>query len=1211
MEVRGNWRFWIDRGGTFTDVVAVGPDGNVTVRKLLSEDPERYDDAAVQGIRDVLGLTPEELIPEGAVGSVRMGTTVGTNALLERRGEPTVLVITKGFGDALRIGYQDRPRLFDLHIVKPEVLYERVIEVDERLDAKGEVLKELDPGHIRDALVSAHEEGYRSVAIAFMHGYRYPDHELEVSRIARDVGFTQISTSHDVSPTMRLVSRAGTAVADAYTTPLIRRYVVGVQSGIAGTPADVDLKFMQSNGGLTDAVSFRGRDSLLSGPAGGVIGAVAAGSIAGVERIISFDMGGTSTDVAHYAGELERTAEVEVGGVVLRVPMMSIKTVAAGGGSLLHFDGMRFRVGPDSAGADPGPACYRRDGPLTVTDANVMLGRIQPDHFPRVFGPERDLSIDVDVVRNGFEELAADVSRSAGRDVHPEDVAEGFLEVAVQNMARAILKISVHRGHDIEGYALCCFGGAGGQHACRVADAIGVGKVIIHPLAGVLSAYGIGLADVRDIRETPIEAPLDERSVKNAVSGMDRLSREGRAALAEQGVPVKDIHVVRKVNVRYAGTDTPFAVAAETVEGIRVSFISTHRSLFGFVMDRPLVISSVTVEAVGPTTPPEGVIWARTAVDTEPDAVSMYVNGHMVEVPLYRREGLSPGYNVSGPAIVIEETGTNVIDPGWTASIDGQGILTMTRTVAVGGPAGTTAPRLAIPDPVRLEVFNNLFMSVAEQMGETLRRTAHSVNIKERLDFSCAVFDGEGRLVANAPHIPVHLGSMGECVRSLVEHVGTPGPGEVYLVNSPYGGGTHLPDITIIKPVYPEGEAGNADGPAAPQFYVASRGHHADIGGLTPGSMPPDGRTLDDEGVHTDGLLVVRDGRLREEELVQWLTSGKYPARSPGTNIADVQAQIAANEHGASALALMSERYSLPTMKAYMDFVRENASESVRRLLATLRGGSASAVLDDGDEVVVNITVDRRIRKATIDLTGTSPQRADNFNAPLPVTTAAVLYVLRTLVDDEIPLNAGCLEPIDIIVPEGSMLNPDPPAAVAAGNVETSQHLVDALLRAVGALAGSHGTMNNLAFGNDEHQYYETICGGAGAGPTFGGADAVHSHMTNTRITDPEVIEWRHPVIVEEFSIRAGSGGGGKFRGGDGAVRRIRFLEPMTATIVSSHRTAPPLGLDGGGDGSPGTNTVVRADGEVETLKGCDRADMEPGDTLVIETPGGGGFGEE
>ncbi len=1199
MEDGGKWRFWIDRGGTFTDVVAVGPKGKVVVRKLLSEDPERYEDAAIQGIREVLDVGPGKAVPGKVIDSIRMGTTVGTNALLERRGEPTVLVITKGFGDALRIGYQDRPRLFDLNIVKPEPIYERVVEAMERVDARGGMLIPLDKDPLRRDLEAAYKEGYRSVAIAFMHGYRYTDHEEDAAWIAADVGFTQVSVSNEVSPSMRLVSRAGTAVADAYTSPLLRRYVDGVRSGLASR--SIDLKFMQSNGGLTDATSFRGKDSLLSGPAGGVVGAVSAASRTGLKDIISFDMGGTSTDVAHYSGELERTTEVEVGGVVLRVPMMRINTVAAGGGSILHFDGMRFRVGPDSAGADPGPACYRKDGPLTVTDANVMLGRIQPHHFPRVFGSGADQPIDVGVVRERFAGLADDVSRAAGRDVSPEEVAEGFLEVAVQNMARAILKISVQRGHDIEGHSLICFGGAGGQHACRVADAIGVSRVVVHPLAGVLSAYGIGLADVRDIRESPIEAKLDGATVKRCISELDRLSAEGARTLREQGMSEREVKVLRRVNVRYVGTDTPLAVKAETVEGIRVGFVSKHRSLFGFVMDRPLVVSSVVAETIGSTDPPEVKRWTRTGLDALPEHVRMHVNGSTVEVPLYLREGLSPGYNISGPAIVVEETGTNIIEPGWTASIDEMGNLVLERAGAVISEASPTD--LSFPDPVRLEVFNNLFMSVAEQMGETLRRTAYSVNIKERLDFSCAVFDDQGRLVANAPHIPVHLGSMGECVRSLVDKVGTPGRGEVYLVNSPYGGGTHLPDITIISPVYLAGSD-------TPSFYVASRGHHADVGGITPGSMPPGGRTLDEEGVHTDGLLVVRDGAFLEDALRAWLGSGPHPARSPDTNIADIQAQIAAVERGSAALRALVERYSQETVTAYMSFVRDNAAESVRRTLATLPGGTATIEMDDGSDIVVNVSVNRQIRTARIDFTGTSPRREDNFNAPLPVTTACVLYVLRTLVDDEIPLNAGCLEPIELIVPEGSMLNPAPPAAVAAGNVETSQHIVDALLRAVGAQAGSHGTMNNLAFGNDEHQYYETICGGTGAGPSFDGADAVHSHMTNTRITDPEVIEWRHPVMVEEFSVREDSGGMGKFKGGNGAVRRIRALEPMTATIVSSHREVAPDGLEGGPDGSRGLNYILRENGKTVALKGCDMAEMEPGDTLVIETPGGGGFGK-
>ncbi len=1195
----GKWQFWIDRGGTFTDVVARRPDGTLVSHKLLSENPERYADAATQGIRDVLGLPPGAPIPSELVAEVRMGTTVGTNALLERKGEPTVFAVTEGFADLLSIGYQNRPHLFALRIVKPRPLYDRVIEVPERIGARGEVVRPLDEEAVRRRLAEAHARGFRSLAVCLLHAYRYPDHERRVAEIAREVGFTQVSASHRVIPVMRAVGRGDTTVVDAYLSPVLGRYIQRVRSEI---PRAVRLSFMQSSGGLADAGRFHGKDSILSGPAGGIVGAVAVCRAAGFDRVITFDMGGTSTDVAHFAGEYERAFETEVAGVRIRAPMMRIHTVAAGGGSVLRFDGARYRVGPESAGADPGPVAYRRGGPLTVTDANVMLGRIRPEHFPRVFGPRGDQPLDADAVRRAFAELTERIRRETGDRRSPEEVAEGFLQVAVENMAAAIKRISVERGYDVTKYTLCSFGGAGGQHACRVADALGMSRVFLHPLAGVLSAYGMGLADHRVLRQRAVEAVLRDALVPELEAVLSDLERDARSELEAQGVAPEDVRVLRRVHVRYQGTDTALEVEAGSPRQIAERFARLHRRRFGFVFDgRPLVVEAAVVEAVGggqAVSEPE--IPAPTAAPPpQPLEVAPVYFGGWRDTPIYRREDLSPGMRFPGPAVVIEPGSTVVVEPGWQAEVTPRNHLVLRRAAprprrrAVGTDA----------DPVMLEIFNKRFMSVAEQMGETLRNTAQSVNIKERLDFSCAVFDARGRLVANAPHIPVHLGSMMECVRALLEKTGGRfRPGDVYLHNSPYHGGTHLPDITVVTPVFQAGSERLL-------FFVASRGHHADVGGITPGSMPPWSRTIDEEGVWTDGLKIVDQGRFLEQALRAWLGGGPHPARNPDQNVADVKAQIAANERGARELARMVEEFGLDTVHAYMEHVRRNAAETVRRVLGRLRDGAFTVLLDDDSRIQVAVRIDRAANRVTIDFTGTSPQQPTNFNAPAAVVKAAVLYVFRTLVDDDIPLNSGCLESVDLVIPEGSLLNPRPPAAVVAGNVETSQAIADCLFGALGVLAGSQGTMNNFTFGDGQHQYYETICGGAGAGPGFDGADAVHTHMTNTRITDPEVLEWRHPVRLEAFRIRRGSGGRGRHRGGDGVVRRVRFLAPMTAAILSNRRKHPPFGLEGGAPGACGRNTVERADGRVEHLAGRAQVSVEPGDVFVIETPGGGGWG--
>jgi 5-oxoprolinase (ATP-hydrolysing) len=1194
------WQFWIDRGGTFTDVVARRPDGGLIAHKLLSENPERYADAALQGIRDVLGVAADAAIPDDAIEAVKMGTTVATNALLERKGEPTVLVVTKGFADALRIGYQNRPKLFARHIELPEMLYSSVVEVDERLAADGSVLKAPDLAAVRRDLQAAYDTGIRSAAIVLLHGYRQGAHEDAVAGQARDVGFEQVSVSHLVSPLMKLVSRGDTTVVDAYLSPILRRYVDRVAADLGG----VRLMFMQSNGGLTDARLFQGKDSILSGPAGGVVGMARTAAMAGFDKVIGFDMGGTSTDVSHFDGAFERAFETQVAGVRMRAPMMRIHTVAAGGGSILHFDGSRYRVGPDSAAADPGPACYRRGGPLAVTDCNVMLGKIQPEHFPHVFGPGAEAPLDADVVRQKFAALADEINTATGDTRTPEQVAEGFLVIAVENMANAIKQISVQRGYDVTEYTLNCFGGAAGQHACLVADALGMERVFIHPHAGVLSAYGMGLADLRALRETSAEVPLVDGIEADLAPRLDALETEARSEIHEQGVGDDQIQVLRKAHVRYDGTDTALVVDVAPASAMVADFETQHEQRFGFVMpDRGHVVEAVAVEAIGST---ESVDDAEddpepTGDGADPVArVPMVTGGESHETPVYNRAAMMPGAAVPGPAIIAEANATTVVEPGWQAELTSRHHLILTRVAA--RPA-----RVAIGtdvDPVMLEIFNNLFMSIAEQMGATLANTAYSVNIKERLDFSCAVFDTGGELVANAPHIPVHLGSMGESVQTVLrQRAGTMRAGNVYVLNAPYNGGTHLPDVTVITPVFDK--AGEEL-----LFCVASRGHHADIGGITPASMPPNSTTVEEEGILIDDFLLVDEGHFRETEIVDLLTTGPWPARNPRQNVADLRAQIAANEKGVQELLKMVDHFGLDVVRAYMGHVQDNAEESVRRVLDVLSDGEFDYEMDDGSLIAVKMTIDKKARRARLDFTDTSPQRKTNFNAPFAVCRSAVLYVFRTLIDDDIPLNAGCLKPIDIVVPDGSMLNPQYPAAVVAGNVETSQYVTDVLYGALGVVAASQGTVNNFTFGNDRHQYYETICGGSGAGPDFDGTDAVHTHMTNTRLTDPEVLEWRHPVRLDSFECRTGSGGPGRHHGGDGVIRRIRFLEPMTAAILSSHRRVPPYGVAGGGTGTTGHNYVERADGEIVELGGTDQIEMAVDDIFVIETPGGGGFGE-
>ncbi|TIM99762.1 MAG: 5-oxoprolinase [Mesorhizobium sp.] len=1235
------WDFWIDRGGTFTDVIGRDPEGGLHPRKLLSENPEAYNDAAIQGIRDLLGLSAGDTIPSGLIGDIKMGTTVATNALLERKGDRVLLLITKGFRDALKIAYQARPDIFAKEIILPEQLYERVIEINERVRADGRVEQLLDIAACRPAIEQARADGIDAVAIVFMHAWKYPDHEKAVAKVCRKLGFSQVSVSHEVSPLIKLVGRGDTAVVDAYLSPILSRYVQRVAGELGAAPISPlvgeigqspRLMFMMSSGGLTAADMFQGKDALLSGPAGGVVGMVETARLAGFEKVIGFDMGGTSTDVAHYDGEYERAFDTEVAGVRIRAPMMRIHTVAAGGGSILHYEAGRFRAGPDSAGANPGPAAYRRGGPLAVTDANVMLGKLQPDFFPAIFGPGQDQPLDVETVRAKFSALAAEI----GDGRSPETVAEGFVTIAVENMANAVKKISVQRGYDVTEYLLNCFGGAGGQHACLVADALGMEAVLIHPFSGLLSAYGIGLSSVFASRQQALLKPLAEES-RTEIGSLIAILREAVIAeLAAQGIGEDTVATKPVLHIRYDGTDTtlPVNFEADSIFQARRDFEVAHKAQFGFVYDhKPMIVETVGVEGADTG----GTGRDETESRTEDLAVSpsqtreIFTEGEWRTSPIFRREALKPGNRVVGPALIIEPNQTIVIEPGWQAEITARNHVLLRRVEKKRRQAalGTEA------DPVMLEVFNNLFMSIAEQMGVTLQNTAYSVNIKERLDFSCAVFDRHGALVANAPHMPVHLGSMDRSVETIIRlNSGDIHPGDVFALNAPYNGGTHLPDITVVTPVFslplegrvaaqrPGGVLSEGTAATSPSrgeeilFWAASRGHHADIGGTAPGSMTPLATTVDEEGVLFDNFRIVDRGKFREKELETLLTDHRYPARNPHQNIADLKAQIAANEKGVAELRKMVTHFGLDVVEAYMGHVQDNAAESVRRVLERLPDSSEYEYpTDTGQVIKVKITVDRQKREATVDFTGTSPVMKNNFNAPEPVARAAVLYAFRVMVEDMIPMNAGCLRPINIIIPDGCMLKPAYPAAVVAGNVETSQHVTNALFGAMGAMANAQGTMNNLTFGNKTYQYYETICSGSPAGQMnsgrgFAGTSGVHTHMTNSRLTDPEVLELRFPVMLEDFHIREGSGGKGRWSAGDGTRRTIRFLEKMECAILSSHRNRPPQGLDGGGDGEVGSTKIRRKDGTIDLLKACDQTVLQAGEAVILTTPTPGGFGK-
>jgi len=1203
MDASGPIDFWIDRGGTFTDLVARYVDGTTQTHKLLSENPRRYDDAAVQGIRDLLDVADGDPLPTDRIGSVKMGTTVATNALLEREGEPTVLVTTKGFADALRIGYQARPRLFDLDIVLPEMLYERVIEIDERVGARGDVLVELDRAAARRQLLEVREAGFDSIAIVLLHGYRFTDHEAELAQIARSIGFSQVSVSHEVNPLMKMVSRGDTTVVDAYLSPILRRYVAQVDERLRPAGAGPRLLFMQSNGGLTDAQHFQGKDALLSGPAGGVVGMVRTAQAAGFDRLVGFDMGGTSTDVSHFAGEYERVQETQVAGVRVRAPMIHIHTVAAGGGSILHFDGRRLRVGPDSAGADPGPACYGNAGPLAITDCNVLLGKLRPEFFPAVFGPNGDQPLNEAVVRERFAAMSSEIEAATGERQTPEVIAEGFLAIAVDNMANAIKKISVQRGYDVSQYTLVCFGGAGGQHACLVADRLGVERVMIHPHAGVLSAVGIGLADIRHVADVAIEGALDADQLADLGDRWHLLEVDGRASVTAQGVRPDRVATVRRLSIRYAGSDTSLTIEAGDIAAVATAFETVHHARFGFIApDRGLIIESMQVETIGLADDADLAGQSALAADAaegEPTGTfAAVMNATEAPTPFFDRRTLRTGQHVDGPAVIVEDTGTTVVEPGWRAATTASGDLVLDRVVPLPDRAaiGTSV------NPVQLEIFNNLFMNIAEQMGLVLENTAASVNIKERLDFSCALFDPSGDLIANAPHMPVHLGSMSESIKSIIRQNPVMEPGQVFVMNAPYNGGTHLPDITVIKPVFDVAATHVI-------FYVASRGHHADVGGTVPGSAPADSTSVEQEGVLLDNVVLVSEGRFLDDEIRALLEGGPFPARNASQNIADLKAQVAACEKGATELRRVIDYFGLDVVHAYMGHVKDNAEECARRVIDGLTDATYTGVMDDGHEVRVAISVDHEARTARIDFTGTSGTHPGNYNAPSAIAHAAVLYVFRCLVNDDVPLNAGFFKPLDIVLPAPSMISPEYPAAVIAGNVETSQLIVDTLFGAVGVMGAAQGTMNNFIWGNDEHQYYETICGGAGATAAADGCDAVHTHMTNSRLTDPEVLEWRYPVRLETFHIRAGSGGRGAHRGGDGVVRRIRFDEEMEVNVLSGRREVPPYGMAGGEPGAVGHNRVIRTDGEVIEFPAAAKTVVEPGDIFEIETPGGGGFG--
>lgn len=1238
-----DWEFWIDRGGTFTDVIGRSkkhPE-HLLVTKLLSESPGQYADATVEGMRRLIALAEKgEAGPENTadapclsdkISVARIGTTIGTNALLQRRGDRCALITNCGFKDALRIGYQNRPDIFALAIKLPEMLFEKAVEVHGRFDAQGNEIEALDLADAEKQLKEILDSGIKSIAIVFMHAYRFDTHEKRIKELAQRLGFEQVSTSSEVSPLIRFVARGDTAVVDAYLTPLLNRYLKTITEMLPSSR----LYFMQSNGGLTPARNFRGRDCLLSGPAGGVVAAARSSALAGFNHVIGFDMGGTSTDVSHYDGYFERTSETTIQGVKVRTPMMEVHTVAAGGGSILTFDGERCRVGPQSAGANPGPACYRLGGPLTVTDANLLLGRIQPKFFPSIFGDHHDQPLDTKIVKEKFAALTKEIAKADSSETlasendsncltTPEHVAEGYLKIAVEIMANAVRKISTEKGHDLETSALCAFGGAGGQHACQIANELNIKTVLLHPLAGVLSAFGIGIADTVEIAQAAVEEEFNRENLLQLEKTKAELAAKATATLESHGLKSENLETSFGLHLRYRGTDAAIFVPLKSEAETRKVFETFHHKRYGFITDKPIVIESISAEVIskGQNAECGSSKIAKTGNPKPVDSVQLFCGGKWQEAKVFNRTELSQGAKICGPAVIAEETATTVVDPGWSLRVDERGFLILEKFEEKRGvdcndaenstnnqtDARRETGSAIKADPIKLELFSNRLMSIAEEMGIVLQNTSHSVNIKERLDFSCAIFDRQGKLIANAPHIPVHLGSMSESVQSLMrEKAGKLAAGDTFIINNPYLGGTHLPDITAISPVFASRSNGKY---TAPDFFVASRGHHADIGGITPGSMPPASKHIDEEGVIFSHFHLAREGQLNEKALRKELLGAKFPARNPAQNIADLTAQIAANRCGADALVRLCERYGLSVVESYMQFVRNNAASSVRRALAKISEGQFSSELDDGSKIAVTVKVNRKNETVSISFSGTSAQHKGNMNAPLAISKAALLYVFRTIVNDNIPLNDGCLEPVEFSIPETCILNPKSPAAVVAGNVETSQILVDSLYAAMDLMAAAQGTMNNLTFGNDELQYYETICGGAGAGADYAGSSAVHTHMTNSRLTDPEVLELRYPVLLEHFGIRQNSGGAGKNRGGDGSIRRIKFLTPMSVSILSQRRIVEPFGMHGGLPGKRGINKWIKKDGTEEILPGTITVNVESGDSIQIETPGGGGWGE-
>ncbi|MDG6777244.1 hydantoinase B/oxoprolinase family protein [Thiomicrorhabdus sp. zzn3] len=1197
------WQFWIDRGGTFTDLVAVDPQGRLHTHKLLSENPEQYRDAAIAGIRHFLKTPEPHPIPVERIGVVKMGTTVATNALLERKGEAVALVTNHGFQDALEIGYQNRPDIFALKIEALKPLYHSSIEIAGRLDAQGREIEPLDLSQTRERLAQLKRAGFEAIAIVLLHAYLNPQHEQIVAQLAQEAGFSQISASHQSSALIKYIARGRTTVVDAYLSPILRRYVDQVASELPG----VDLQFMQSHGGLTAADRFQGKDAILSGPAGGLVGAVQTALHAGHDRIIGFDMGGTSTDVCHYAGRYERSFDTEVAGVQMRVPMLDIHTVAAGGGSIVKSLHGELQVGPDSAGANPGPACYRRGGPLTVTDCNVLLGRIQPQHFPAVFGPNANQPLDINAVRQRFAELAEQLNRPA------EALAEGALEIAIEHMASAVQKISTQRGYDVRDYTLVSFGGAGGQHACAVARKLGIRKVLLHPYSGVLSAYGMGLAQKSHIETRSYEQPLE--ALDSLKPELHTQIEQACSKLQAQNETVSQTRIT--LHLHYQGSDTlldlDYRQEAEFADYLS-EFEQQHRQQFGFFQPNVSVrLNSISVEVASAGHPVTPIPVNRDKQAQPCEQVALYAQGQWQQADVYQREALSIQQTIQGPALVLEATGTLVIEPGWQAQLQKDGQLLVIdqekpQSTTAGRSTQTEPPHEA--DPVQLALFNNRFMAIAEQMGATLAKTAHSVNIKERLDFSCAIFDGQGQLIANAPHVPVHLGSMGESVKTVIAKVGSQlQPGDAYVLNNPYAGGTHLPDITLISPVFVDG---------ALRFYVASRGHHADVGGLTPGSMPASSQHIEEEGVLLDCVPLVKNGEFQTDLISERLTGATYPVRNLTQNLNDLHAQVAANQQGIQGLQQLCEQVGTDIVAQYMQHALDHAERAVLELLPNLADGEFCYRTDQHTRVCVRITPDLQQQKLIIDFSGSSRQQNNNFNAPHAITRAATLYVLRTLINQPIPLNDGFLRPVELIVPTGSLLNPQYPAAVVAGNVETSQVVTDTLCGALRTQAASQGTMNNLTFGDDTWQYYETLCGGTGAGPDFNGHDAIHSHMTNSRLTDPEILELRYPVRLRRFAIRRNSGGAGEHHGGNGCERHFEFLKPMTVSMLSNHRQVAPYGLNGGNPGKPGCHFVIKAEDqcsreevkEPQSLPSTLTIQLQSGDIFAIHTPGGGGYGQ-